>query len=106
MRKSLILALLAVAMQAQQVLPTGTVKGSVTAAGVPVASAKVVLSSSSDSSYTSSATTDIQGAFSIAEVPTGTVEVRVFRADGKLAVSGKGELKVPGQVLSLPIQIP
>jgi hypothetical protein len=107
MRRILIAAVsLVLALQAQQALPTGTVKGVVTSAGKPVAAAKVVLSSSTDSGYTASAATDVDGAFAIGQVPVGTVEVRVFSSDGALAISGKGELKTAGEVLSLPIQIP
>jgi hypothetical protein len=97
---------LVMALQAQQLLPSGTVKGVVTAAGKPVPAVKIVFSSGADSSYAASATTDSDGTFSVAQVPVGSVELRVFGPDGKLAVSGKGELKAAGDVLTLPIQLP
>jgi hypothetical protein len=71
-----------------------------------VTAVKIVFSSSADSGYSASATTDTDGAFSVAQVPVGTVELRVFSPDGKLAVSGKGVLKAAGDVLTLPIQLP
>ena len=106
MRKLLIVIGLAIALQAQQALPVGTVKGTVTANGVPVAAARIQFSSGADSSYSDKAITDAQGTFSVSGVPVGVVELKVFDPQGKLAVTGKSELKAAGEVLTLPIQLP
>ena len=106
MRKILTLLLLAIALRAQQPGLTGTVKGVVTAAGAPVAAVKIMLSSGAVSSFTATVTTDARGEFSVAAVPVGTVDVRVFDGGGNLAVTGNAELTTAGQILSLPIHLP
>lgn len=84
---------------------TGTVKGSVTHSGNPVAGAKVTIASVSDSSYGAVAYTDAQGAFSFSAAPIGVVELRVFDGNDQLLVTGKGELQFQDEVITLKLEI-
>ena len=84
---------------------TGTVNGSVTYSGNPVAGAKVVIASQVDSSYGAVTHTDAKGGFSFSGAPLGSVTVKVYDAAGTLAVSGKGELTFDGQVITVALEI-
>src|SRR5436305_1251264 len=82
---------------------TGTVKGSVTLNGSALAGAAVVIGSSGSSSYTASATTDPSGNFTFSNTPVGTIEVKVYDANGGYIVGGTGTLKQAGDVISLTL---
>ena len=84
--------------------PTGIVKGSVSGDSGPVVGARVVIASSSDSSYTASATTDKDGAFNFSNAPLGDVEVKVYNAQDSLIATGKGVLKVAGETITMALR--
>lgn len=84
--------------------PTGIVKGSVSGDSGPVVGARVVIASSSDSSYTASATTDKDGGFTFSNAPLGDVEVKVYNAQDNLIATGKGVLKVAGETITMALR--
>ena len=85
---------------------TGTVKGSVTLNGNGLEGATVVIGSSGNSNYTGRATTDPSGNFSFSNAPVGTIELKVYDANGRFLVSGTGSLKQAGDVISLTLSVP
>lgn len=85
--------------------PTGVVKGSVSGANGPVAGARVVIASGSDSSYTARGTTDNDGNFTFPNAPLGEVEVKVYNAQDNLIATGKGVLKVAGETITLVLRV-
>jgi hypothetical protein len=86
---------------------TGTVNGSVkTSGGSPVAGAKVVLESQSDSSYGATSLTDKEGAFSFAGAPVGGLSASAYNDKEELLVTGKGELRFAGEVITLQLEVP
>lgn len=88
-----------------QAAARGTVNGSVSDANGAVTGLRVVISSAS-SSYTATVTTDQRGEFTFSDVPAGGVEVKVYDAQENVLVSGKGELKSQGQVITLALSLP
>lgn len=84
---------------------TGTVNGSVTQSGSPIAGAKVAIDSESDSSYGAAKETDANGAFSFSNAPLGAVNLRVYNANDELLATGKGELTFQGQVITVTLEI-
>ena len=94
------------AAAAQQPPATGTVTGSVRRASGPVASARVVIDSGSDSKYTATAATDRDGRFTIAHAPVGSIGVKVYDANNKVIVQAKGTLTGAGETLTLVLQAP
>ena len=101
-----VVMLAAAAAAAQQQQATGTVTGSVRRANGPVASARVVIDSGSDSKYTASAATDRDGRFTIANAPVGAIGVKVYDAQGKVIAQGSGTLTRAGETLTLALQAP
>jgi len=104
-RQSLLIAIvttLAVATSAQG--PTGIVQGTVRGARGPIASARVIVDSASDSKYTGTTTTDQAGRFGIADVPVGGVEVKVYDAKDNLIATAKASLQRSGDTITLIIQ--
>ena len=85
---------------------SGTVNGSVSGAGGPVAGVLVAISSSSNSSYADKATTDQQGKFTISGAPLGSVELKAYDAQGNLLVRGTGTLTLSNQVITVVLQVP
>ena len=83
---------------------TGLVKGSVRRPGSPVASARVVVDSGSDSTYTATTTTDRDGNFAVSDAPVGGVTVRVYDAADHVIASGKGTLQHAGETITLALQ--
>ena len=83
----------------------GTVKGSVTRAGDPVAGVRVVIDSSASSSYVASTVTDDQGSFSFSNAPVGEVHVRVLDANNRVLATGTGEVHQDDDVITVPIEI-
>ena len=104
------LAAVAVAMAAAtasaQQAETGTVAGSVRRAGGPVASARVVIDSGRDSTYTASTTTDGNGRFTVANAPVGPIGVKVYNAQDQVIVRAQGTLSRAGETLTLALQAP
>jgi hypothetical protein len=98
-------AVLLASMAASAANATGTVSGSVTQSGNPIAGAKVVIDSESDSSYGAATETDAKGGFSFTGAPLGAVNLRVYDANDQLAVSGKGELTFQNQVITVTLEI-
>jgi hypothetical protein len=96
---------LAAAGAAQQ-QATGTVTGSVRRANGPVASARVVIDSGSDSKYTASAATDGDGRFTIANAPVGAISVKVYDSKNKVIAQARGTLTRAGETLTLALQAP
>jgi Carboxypeptidase regulatory-like domain len=96
---------LAAAVSAQQ-KETGTVTGTVRRPGGPVASARVVIDSGSDSKYTGSATTDRNGHFTIADAPVGPIGVKVYDASDHILAQARGTLSRGGETITLTIQAP
>jgi hypothetical protein len=96
------MAMLLIAAWAQPVA-TGTVKGSLTLNGSPLAGAAVVVSSSGDSSYTAKITTDGSGNFIVLNAPLGTLAVKAYDAQGVFLVSGTGTLSQAGDVVSVTL---
>lgn len=86
--------------------PTGVVKGSVSGDGGPVVGARVVIASGSDSSYSASATTDKEGAFTFSNAPVGEVEVKVYDSQQNLIATGKGVLKLAGEIITVVLKAP
>ena len=86
--------------------PTGIVKGSVSGADGPLAGARVVISSSAESSYTASATTDAEGAFTFSNAPVGEVELKVYNSQDTLLVTGKDVLKAEGETITVLLKVP
>ncbi len=99
-------AVLVAAASAQQAAATGTVAGSVRRAGSPVASARVVIDSGSDSTYTASTTTDRDGRFTVANAPVGSIGVKVYNAQDQVIVRAQGRLSRAGETLTLALQAP
>jgi hypothetical protein len=102
----IVIAVLSVPVGWTQGAPTGTVKGSVTGGAGPVAGVRAVIGSASVSSYTANATTDQQGTFTFSDSPVGGIEVKVYDANGNMLVSGKGNLRFQGDVITLALQVP
>jgi hypothetical protein len=97
--------LLAVALlQAQQA--TGTVHGVVRRGGTPVASARVVVDSGSDSKYGASTTTDADGRFTVSDAPVGAVGVKVYDAKGQVIAQGRGTVRNAGDTINVILQVP
>jgi len=93
------------AAAAGQQKDTGTVAGVVTRAAGPVAAARVVVSSGSDSKYTASSTTDREGRFTIAGAPVGPIGVKVYDAGNHVVAQARGTL-TRGETLTLTVQVP
>jgi 3-hydroxyisobutyrate dehydrogenase-like beta-hydroxyacid dehydrogenase len=89
-----------------QAAATGTVKGSVGGPGGPVVGARVVIDSGSDSSYTAIATADQNGEFTFSDAPVGGIEVKVYDAQGNMLVSGRGNVRFQGDVITLVLRVP
>jgi|RhiMetdeSRZDD1v2_1073273.scaffolds.fasta_scaffold1952265_2 carboxypeptidase family protein len=100
-----VMASMAVIGRAQSAAPRGSVKGSVTDSGGPVAGSRVVIKSEA-SSYTATATTDQKGEFTFSDTPVGGVEVKVYDAQGNMLVSGKGNVRFEGDVITLALHVP
>lgn len=84
---------------------TGTVNGSVTQANSPLVGVGVVISSKSDSSYTSRKNTDQNGTFAFSDVPVGGAELKVYDQQGNLLVSGQANLTTAGSVITVTLQV-
>lgn len=82
---------------------TGTVKISVQGQSGPVASAKVSINSTGDSSYTSSGVTSQTGTLELSGVPVGLIKAIVYDSSGKVIATGSGSLPSQGSVVSLNI---
>ena len=100
------LAMVASTASAQQAAETGTVAGSVRRAGSPVTSARVVIDSGSDSTYTASTTTDRNGRFTVANAPVGPIGVNVYNAQDQVIVRARGTLSRGGETLTLDLRAP
>jgi hypothetical protein len=98
-----LVAVIAVTTWAQT--PTGTVNGSVQRASGPLAGAKVVLDSASDSKYTGTATTDAKGEFTIRDAPVGPVTARVYDADETLIATSNAVIRKAGETVTLIIKV-
>lgn len=85
---------------------TGTVKGSVAGVGGSLVGVRLMIDSASSSSYTATTTTDQNGQFTFSDVPVGGIEVKVYDAQGSVLVSGKGNVKFQGDVITLVLRIP
>jgi len=83
---------------------TGIVKGSVRRSTGPVAAARVVVDSATDSRYTASTTTDQDGAFTIADAPLGGIGVKVYDSKQNVIASGKAILRRAGETVTLVLQ--
>lgn len=79
----------------------GTVQGRVHGPGGPVAGVKIVLESAADSSFGKTTQTNAEGGFTLADIPLGEIEVKVYDAEGILLVSGKGILERAGETITL-----
>jgi hypothetical protein len=97
-----LVAVIAVTAWAQT---TGTVKGSVQRPSGPVAGAKVVVDSASDSKYTGTATTDAKGEFTIGDAPVGPVTARVYDADETLIATSEAVIRKAGETVTLIIKV-
>ena len=82
----------------------GTVKGTVERGGAPVAGAQVVIESRADSSYSASARTDTDGAFTFSNAPVGEFEVKAYDAANELLASSRGILEQAGDVVILLLE--
>ena len=102
---AVVVAMVVSTVSAQQ-SATGIVKGSVRRPGGPVASARVVIDSGSDSTYTGAAMTDRDGTFAVSNAPVGGVTVRVYDAADHLIASGKGTLQHSGDTITLDLRAP
>ena len=99
-------AAMAVSTVSAQQSDTGTVKGSVRRPGGPVVSARVVVDSASDSTYTATARTDRDGNFAVSNAPLGGVAVRVYDVTDHVIASGKGTLQHSGETITLDLRAP
>lgn len=90
---------------AAQAAVTGSINGSVKAAGGPVAGARIVVDSSGDSSFSGSATTLADGSFVVVDAPVGIVQVKAYDKEGKMLGSAKGDLKHQGDVLAITLTV-
>ncbi len=84
----------------------GTVGGQVSVVGGFLAGARVVISSTGETNYTASSSTDQDGTFSIASVPVGTIEIKVYDAQRNLLTTVSATLAFAGQILNVPIHVP
>lgn len=103
--KKLLAGLLSIIVLAAwaQAPATGTVKGSVTLNGSPVAGASVVVGSSGDSSYSVKVTSDASGNFVVANAPLGTIEAKAYDNNGQFLASNTGTLNQAGATISLTL---
>lgn len=99
-------ALLSGQLLVAQSSAVGTVSGQVSVAGGFLAGARVVIRSTGDANYTATSTTDVNGTFSIASVPVGTVEIKVYDTQSNLLKTVSATLASAGQVLNVPIHVP
>jgi carboxypeptidase family protein len=90
---------------AQSAAPRGTVNGSVTDSSGPVVGSRVVISSAV-SRYTATATTGQRGEFTFSDAPVGGIEVRVYDTQGRMLVSGRGDVRFEGDVITLVLRVP
>jgi ABC-type phosphate transport system permease subunit len=104
--KHLFMAWLVVATIVLVRAQTGIVTGTVRRAGGPAASARVVIDSASDSTYTASTTTNADGRFTVAEAPVGAIGVKVYDAKGQLIAQTRGVLSHAGDTLTLMVVAP
>jgi hypothetical protein len=58
------------------------------------------------SSYTATTTTDQKGEFTFSDVPVGGIEVKIYDAQGNMLVSGNGNPKFEGDVITLLLKLP
>jgi len=107
-RVLLVIAVVAAAAafgRAQSAAPRGTVNGSVTDSGGPVVGSRVVIKSAV-SNYTATATTGQRGEFTFSDAPVGGIEVKVYDAEGRMLVSGNGNVKFEGDIITLALRVP
>jgi hypothetical protein len=85
---------------------TGTVKGSVQGpGGRPLAGVNVIIGISSNSSYSVTAQTNADGAFTFSNTPLGEFEVKAYDGDDQLLAASKGILEKPDEVVTLLLQV-
>ena len=85
---------------------TGAVRGQISVVGGYLAGARVVISSTGDANYTANSTTDANGIFSIAGVPVGTIQIRVYDSQTHLLKTVSATLDSAGQVINVAIHVP
>jgi hypothetical protein len=84
----------------------GTVKGSVQRpGGQPLAGVNVIIGISSNSSYSVTAQTNADGAFTFPDTPLGEFEVKAYDGDDRLLAASKGILEKPDEVVTLLLQV-
>jgi hypothetical protein len=81
------------------------VTGSVTGSGVPVVGVRVTIVSAV-SSFAPSTVSDEKGNFTFTGMPLGGVTVKVLDPKGNVLASATGTLRVAGEVLSIPVNVP
>ena len=101
-----IVTLLAASNLGAQSSSLGTVSGKVTVVGGFLAGARVVIHSTGDANYTANSVTGQDGTFSIASVPVGTVEIKLYDTQSNLLKTVSTTLSSAGQVVSVAIQVP
>lgn len=94
----------AAAIGRAQAAPRGTVNGTVTGSGGPFVGSPVVINSAS-SSYTATSTTNQNGDFTFTDAPVGGIEVKVYDAQGNVLVSGTGNIRFQGEVITLVLRV-
>jgi hypothetical protein len=87
-------------------IATGTVKGTVQGpGGQPMAGVRVVIQSSSDSSYGRSDRTGAEGTFLFSDTPLGDFEVKAYDASNRVVATTKGLVEEADEVVTLLLQM-